>query len=144
MPLIRYRVGDRATRTMLGNACACGRCLPLIESIDGRTDDVLVTRDGRQIGRLDPVFKADLRVSEAQIIQESLDLIVVKYVPANGFNEQDSESIANRLRERMGAVEIQFEAVESIPRGANGKFRAVVSKLSTADRGTAPSASASN
>lgn len=132
MPLIRYRVGDRASLPKESH-CACGRTLPLMDSIEGRVDDILVTVDGRRIGRLDPVFKADLPISEAQIIQDARDRIRIRYVPTAGCNGETRESLAERLRARVGSVTIVFEEVEQIPRTANGKFRAVVNKVPPED-----------
>ena len=126
MPLIRYRVGDRITLAPREERCSCGRLLPLVKRIEGRSDDVLYTRDGRQVGRLDPVFKASLAVREAQIIQESLDCIRVFYVAAPGFTAADASSIRSQIRQRIGDVEVLLEPVASIPRERNGKFRSVV------------------
>jgi phenylacetate-CoA ligase len=130
MPLIRYEVGDRASFSSFSpeNSCPCGRTLPTLGSIEGRSDDVLLTRDGRRIGRLDPVFKADLPVREAQIIQETRERVTVRYVPAPGCTPGALNGLAARLRERLGDVDVRFEAVTEIPRSANGKFRAVISK----------------
>jgi phenylacetate-CoA ligase len=128
MPLIRYDVGDRgflSTET----ACACGRKLPILGGIEGRKDDVLLTKDGRRIGRLDPVFKADLPIREAQIVQERLDRVLVRYVPAPGCSTNDLSLLVERLRERLGEMEIVLKEVQKIPRMANGKFRAVVSNI---------------
>ncbi|MBI2374222.1 MAG: phenylacetate--CoA ligase family protein [Deltaproteobacteria bacterium] len=129
MPLVRYRVGDRGRLAAPEATCACGRTLPILEAIDGRADDVLFTRDGRRIGRLDPVFKADLPIREAQIVQEALDRIVVRLVPTRGFGSEHEASIADRLRERLGDVAVVFEHLDEVPRTSSGKFRAVVSKL---------------
>ena len=129
MPLIRYRVGDRISLRAADASCTCGRTLPLLDSIEGRADDVLYTADGRRIGRLDPVFKANLPVREAQIIQEALDRIRVRYVPTPEFTPATGRSIAERLQARMGDVHVILESVEKVPRGANGKFRAVVCNL---------------
>lgn len=129
MPLIRYRVGDSVKLSLEHQDCACGRTLPVLESVEGRTDDILYTADGRRIGRLDPVFKAELPVREAQIVQEALDLVRVRFVPASGFNAASGLSIVQRLQERMGDVRVILEEVESLPRGANGKFRAVICNL---------------
>jgi phenylacetate-CoA ligase len=128
MPLIRYRTGDRVS---LGGStnCACGRTLPLLEAIEGRCDDVLYTRDGRRVGRLDPVFKASLPIQEAQIVQEALERIRVLYVPDAGWSEKAGAELRRLVRDRMGDVEVVLESVERVPRGANGKFRAVVCKL---------------
>jgi phenylacetate-CoA ligase len=129
MPLIRYEVGDLGAVAPAGEACPCGRRLPILTRLEGRSDDVIVTRDGRRVGRLDPVFKADLMLKEAQIVQESLDTLVVRLVAAPGFTERHAGELLERLRDRVGAMGIRLERVESIPRSANGKFRAVVSHL---------------
>ena len=127
MPLIRYEVGD--TGSFSANTCPCGRNLPVVNEIEGRSDDLLVTVDGRRIGRLDPIFKSDLPIHEAQIIQKTLKTIIVKLVPDGEFNRRTSELIADRLRERMGEVTINFEIVEKIPRTSNGKLRAVICEM---------------
>ncbi len=135
MPLIRYRIGDRATLASNAEAvCECGRSLPQIESLEGRMDDVLVTRDGRQVGRLDPAFKGSMPLHEAQIIQESLDQVRVLYVPAPGFTGTDKTLIARMIKEYMGDVDVVMEEVAQVPRERNGKFRAVVSKVSLKQR----------
>lgn len=132
MPLIRYRVGDRAVLRPRGEKCLCGRSLPLLASIDGRCDDMLFTRDGRAIGRLDPVFKQHLPVLEAQIIQESLEEVRVLYVPAPGFDSEAGQSIIDRLRERLGDIHVTLEERTELPRTSNGKFRAVISHVKRA------------
>ena len=71
MPLIRYRTGDRCSLGAEQADCPCGRTLPLLGSIEGRCDDIIYTRDGRRVGRLDPIFKASLPSQEAQIVQET-------------------------------------------------------------------------
>jgi len=129
MPLIRYRVGDRGSIAPADTSCACGRTLPILGSVEGRVDDVLYTSDGRRIGRLDPVFKAHLPVREAQIIQETLDRVRVRYVPAPNFTPDAGRSIIERLQARMGSLEVILEEVSDVPRTANGKFRAVVSHI---------------
>ncbi len=139
MPLIRYRVGDRAAVPAAAAGCACGRTLPRLSSIEGRTDDVVYTRDGRAVGRLDPVFKGNLALHEAQLIQETVDRMRVRYVPAPGFSTRDERIIRDGLRERLGEIEVVFEPVAAIERGANGKFRAVVSKVRPAPIGVGAS-----
>jgi phenylacetate-CoA ligase len=131
MPLIRYKTGDRGVLADDSGSCPCGRTLPLVKSIEGRADDVLQTIDGRRIGRLDPLFKGDLRIHEAQIIQEALNRVRVRYVPTADFKPKHEVLMANRLRERMGSVDVVMESLSEIPRGANGKFRAVISKVTS-------------
>lgn len=132
MPLIRYRVGDRGR--LSNEKCECGKGLPLIDRIDGRSDDVLFTADGRRVGRLDPVFKDNLPIREAQIIQESLGEIRVKYAPADDFSNAALAKLAGRIRERMGDVRVEFEEVNAIPRTSRGKFRAVICNIDAEER----------
>jgi phenylacetate-CoA ligase len=129
MPLIRYRVGDSGILSAVNEACSCGRTLPTLASIEGRTDDLLYTSDGRRIGRLDPVFKTQLPVREAQIIQEAIGKIRVRYVPTADFTPAVARSIVQRLQERLGTVEVLLERVDEVPRERNGKFRAVLCNL---------------
>lgn len=114
----------------VSEACKCRRTLPLMGAVEGRISDVLYTRDGRRIGRLSPVFKGDLAIREAQIVQETLDCVRVKVVPTSHFASRHERVIVERLKERMGEVEVLIERVSEIPRGAGGKFRAVICKLS--------------
>jgi phenylacetate-CoA ligase len=134
MPLIRYRVGDCGQLEASSAVCECGRTLPVIKALDGRADDILYTMDGRAVGRLDPVFKSRLPISEAQIVQETLDRIRVRYVATEGFTSAHGQSLADRIRERMGPVNVVLDEVKAIPRTANGKFRAVVCDLSAEER----------
>jgi phenylacetate-CoA ligase len=130
MPLIRYRIGDTA---VVGDGpCQCGNTSPTLKLIVGRVEDVVLTPEGRRVGRLDHVFKDLENVYEAQIIQDEIDRIVVRVVPRRGFDQKDERVLLDELRLRLGeGVQIRIETVEAIPRTKNGKFRFVVSSLAT-------------
>ncbi|RMH19052.1 MAG: phenylacetate--CoA ligase family protein [Acidobacteria bacterium] len=129
MPLVRYDTGDVGALAAGDEPCTCGRRLPRLASVEGRADDLLRTPDGRVVGRLDPVFKADLPIREAQIVQRAIDRVEVKVVPAAGYDAACAAQIADRLSQRLGPeVAVDVVAVAAIPRIA-GKFRAVVSEL---------------
>lgn len=130
MPLIRYRLGDRAALAPEGEHCACGRAMPLVARVVGRTDDILYVPERGYVGRLDPVFKGDMPLIEAQIIQEALERVVVKLVPAEGWDDEQQAVLMENLRAKLGVrATIEVEIVPEIPRGANGKFKAVVSRV---------------
>lgn len=129
MPLIRYRLGDTA---ILGSSqsCDCGRVMPRVERITGRVDDILFVPERGYVGRLDPAFKGLSEIIEAQIIQESLENIRVLIVPGAGFGENQEHKLRDNLQTKLGCrVNLEFEQVNSIPRGSNGKFRSVVSNV---------------
>ena len=130
MPLVRYDSGDRLTAPSRSASCPCGRTLPHFGTVEGRADDVIVTPDGREVGRLDPVFKADLPVAEAQIHQASRERLIVRVVPLPGFDSSAETEITTRLRDRVGKdMTVDIEPVAAIARTANGKFRAVTSDV---------------
>jgi len=131
MPLVRYAVGDRGQTDAPASPCACGRRLPVFSAIEGRSNDLLVAPDGRRVFWVNPVFYG-LAIREAQIVQETADVLRVRVVPAAGFGAGQRAEIEERLRARMGAVRVLFEECEAIPRGPNGKFKAVVCRVSPA------------
>jgi len=130
MPLIRYRTGDLVRPAAQGERCVCGRALPLIESVAGRTDDAIKLPDGRVIGRLDHIFKAVGGIIEAQIRQDRGDEVTILVVPAATFSERDKEILQRNARERLGeVVSIEIRLVDAIQRTANGKLRGVVCNI---------------
>lgn len=126
MPLVRYEVGDRGQLSAL--QCSCGRSLPLLDRIEGRLNDLITTSDGRRIFWVNPIFYG-LPIREAQIIQENLEYVRVRFVPAPDYHDQDGKALTKRLRDRVGDMEITLEKVAHIPRSSSGKLRAVVSKV---------------
>jgi phenylacetate-CoA ligase len=128
MPLIRYEVGDRGSVGFSELTCACRKTLPIQASIEGRSNDLILTADGRRIFWLNPVFYG-LAVREAQVIQQALDKIRVLYVPSSESSPDTGPLIIKRLRERLGNVTVILDQVHKVPRGANGKFRPIVSQL---------------
>jgi phenylacetate-CoA ligase len=137
MPLIRYEIGDTAVRT--DAICPCGRHFPALGGIIGRIDDTIVTPDGRHVGRLDPIFKGVSGIRETQIVQERIDRIVVKMVRGEGFEPSAAQVIIEELRKRVGeGVALELSYVDRVERTSSGKFRSVVSRVSTgAGPGTA-------
>jgi phenylacetate-CoA ligase len=131
MPLVRYRVGDRMVLDGTGKPCPCGRHLPVIRAIEGRISDMLFTAAGARISpsAMEAIFDFDAPLAESQIVQESINRLLVRYVPLSGRDEAFERRLCDRIRERMGDVDIQVEVVPEIPRGPNGKFRAVICKL---------------
>jgi len=127
-PLIRYKIGDLAKPSM--QLCPCGRALPLVSEVIGRMDDVLITKNGAYLGRLDHIFKETHNIKESQVIQESADKVLVRVVPWSGYSEKDSKHLLNEFSKRLGeGMEIQIQIVNKIEREKNGKFKAVISKV---------------
>jgi phenylacetate-CoA ligase len=132
-PLIRYEIGD-AVAWSEQIACACGRAMPLIRSIEGRIEDMCYTRDGRAVLRFDTVFKGIESIREAQVVQESLERFVIYVVPTTAYSAADRARLIENMKLHVGTVETEIQPVESIPRTPGGKFKPVVSKVSSPGR----------
>jgi phenylacetate-CoA ligase len=127
MPLIRYRTGDLATWEA-GGPCACGRSFRSLRGIQGRIEDIVVTPDGRHVGRLDAAFKYSPGIRLSRIVQESTAEIRVDIVKAATYSRADEDAVERELRARLGeAIGIRYNFVDTIPPGRNGKIKFVVS-----------------
>lgn len=127
MPLIRYRIGDRAV--LSEKQCECGNTFPVVARVIGRMDDVIVTPDGRRVGRLSPVLKG-FPVKEAQYIQSNINELVVQVVKGTGYTSTTDGQIINELRKRLGIeINIQIIYIDKIERSKGGKYRSIVSNL---------------
>lgn len=131
-PFIRYRTGDVAV--LDESSCRCGRGLPLIREIQGRTTDFVVARDGTVMHGLALVYVVrDLPgVKQFKIVQESLDHTRVLVVCGAGFAPEYVEQIRHGMVQRLGAgVRVDVEMVAGIPAEKSGKFRYVMSKVTS-------------
>jgi len=133
MPFIRYRLADCGRLPADDEPCPCGRTLPLIASLDGRTNDLLLTRDGRRVAWMNPVLYG-IPVRQTQFVQESLDRILVRCVAGPEFTAESKQTIVDRVRARMGDVQVVLQEVTEIPRSANGKVRSVICEVPAAER----------
>jgi phenylacetate-CoA ligase len=128
-PFIRYEVGDTAVWDE-GASCACGRQSTVLRRIEGRCDDYVVTPEGARIARLDYLFKDALNVKEAQIVQDRLGEIKIIAVRRDAYDTKDEQALRRDIKTWLSpSLAVHFEYVDEVPREANGKFRAVLSRL---------------
>ena len=134
MPFIRYRVGDMAVPS--GKKCPCGRNFPLLERIEGRTADYLVTSDGMLVSGISLTENLATLIpglEQMQIIQESPGFLRLRIVPGEGFDERSTRVIASLMQKRFGpAMRYEIEFVNEIAPEPSGKFRFVISKVAPA------------
>ena len=129
-PFIRYRTGDVG---VLGPAtCPCGRGLPILDEIQGRTTDFVVAKDGTLMHGLAFIYTLrDLPgVAQFKILQQSLERTDVQIVQGPGWEAANVDRIRSAFGRRLGEdVDVRVEAVERISPEASGKYRYVVSKV---------------
>lgn len=132
-PFIRYKTGDIAA---LDSApCACGRGLPVLKYIEGRTTDFVVAANGTMMHGLALIYI--LReldgIEEFKIIQETKLHTRIQIVPSinKAVPEVLKDKIIRGFKARLGdEVVIDLETVSQIEAEKSGKFRYVISKVS--------------
>jgi phenylacetate-CoA ligase len=133
MPFIRYRVGDVAT--IAKTPCSCGNPSLSALAIDGRSEDFVLTHDGVRLGRLDHLFKDMYAIRESQILQDRPGRMKIRIVRAPEYGMADEEQLLRECSKRMGGnMDVELDYVDSIPRNAAGKFRAVINTIPDAQR----------
>jgi phenylacetate-CoA ligase len=129
-PFIRYATGDMGA--LSPGLCSCGRALPMLERIDGRSNDSIVAPDGRIINSLALVYT--LReiegIEQFRIRQKALDCFHVQIVCNDRYRTEGEARVradwTQLLRSRL---DVRFEYLASLPAERMGKFRHVVSEV---------------
>ena len=127
-PFIRYRTGDIG---VLGKTpCSCGRGLPLLQDIQGRSTDFVVAADGTVMHGLSLIYiLRDLPgVKFFKVVQESRALTRVQLVTDEAFEQGSIAKIVTGFKQRLGAdVQVVVDLVNNIPAEKSGKFRYIIS-----------------
>ena len=131
MPLIRYQVGDVVVPS--NRMCKCGRGLPLLERIEGREADYVVTPAGNFISGISLTENfANLipGTAQVQIVQETITQLRIRLVTDDTFGDSSRRKIAELVRDTFGeSVQHDVELVDAIPQEASGKYRFCISKV---------------
>ncbi|MFO0904072.1 MAG: hypothetical protein U0939_13795 [Pirellulales bacterium] len=131
MPMIRYVTGDQAIAGF--GVCPCGRGLPTLSEVRGRTVDTIQTPDGRQVpGAFFPHLMKDFAgVRQFQVVQSTREQLELRVVLGDEWRDESRTEILRRVRRAVGEqVELAWRPVEHIPLTSAGKHRVVVSELS--------------
>lgn len=130
MPFIRYDLGD--TAILSDRKCSCGRGLPLLERIEGRTDDFLVCASGRVFSppRVVGQFRLLPGVSQFKAVQEKAGEVTIQVVPKQGY----SGGLEKKVREVMAGLfgnelAVKVTILDRMPPDPSGKLRSVVSNV---------------
>lgn len=131
MPLIRYKIGDvgKASKT---NQCPCGRGFMLMESIEGRDSDIIITPSGKRliVHFFTGIFEYSTSIDTFQVVQEKKDEILVKIVPKKHFKLTDWENIKREIKEKGDPdLKIRMQIVKQIKLEKSNKRRFVISNL---------------
>ena len=130
MPIIRYDIGDIGK--FKNKPCSCGMPFPLLDSVSGRTLDIVKTPNGNKLGgtfwtlllREKGVFK------NFQVIQKKIDHIEIHFVATKKFNKNVLNYFEEQIIKKGGdKIQIYFYEVEEIKKTKSGKNRYVISNI---------------
>jgi phenylacetate-coenzyme A ligase PaaK-like adenylate-forming protein len=100
--------------------------LPLIEQIEGRVSDSIVTPDGREVMMAGNILAYIPDVIEGQVRQERPGEVELLLVMARG-GQLNIESAKRAVTDHLGcAMQVSVHCVAAVPRTASGKLRPVV------------------
>jgi phenylacetate-CoA ligase len=130
MPLVRYVNGDYAE---VGEPCDCGRGLPVLKRVVGRTRNMLTLPDGRRLWprlRLS-TFDRFALIRQFQFVQKSHSRIEGRLVADRPLTSAEEERLRALVLDRIGyaGFEVAFSYHDHIARSAGGKFEDFKSEI---------------
>jgi len=129
-PVIRYDIGDYA---VAGDACRCGRGLPVLDRILGRFRNMLTLPDGRRVWPLlsEARYRPLAPVRQYQVVQTSRAALEVRLVVERPLSAEEEERLRAMVLESIGhaGFDLAFTYHDSIPRSAGGKFEDFKSEI---------------
>jgi phenylacetate-CoA ligase len=135
MPFINYATGDGA---VAGAPCPCGRGLPTLARIEGRTGEVISTLGGREISGVALgqflAFVAGIipYVREYQAVQRAVDEVSLRVVPTPDFDNAFRVTLERELGRFLGpGMTVTVDVVTEIPLEPSGK-RLIIKPLAGA------------
>ena len=131
-PFIRTDIGDV---TIPGEPCACGRGLPVLKRVLGKTRNFIIRPTGERVyPSVAHAFHAIAAVRQFQLAQTSLEVIEIKLVVTRPLTPGEETALKETINQNFGyPFELPIAYVDEIPRDASGKFRDVRSEVPGAD-----------
>jgi len=129
MPLLRYELGDYAE---VGEPCTCGRHLPVLKRILGRSRNILTLPNGDQLWpRLSELHYGEIApIRQFQMVQKTPNSLEVKLVPKRAITAEEEAQLRALIVSRIGhPFAIKFSYHTDIPRSATGKYEDFRSEL---------------
>jgi phenylacetate-CoA ligase len=131
MPLIRYKLGD--VGTVSETNCDCGRTLPLLGSVAGRSGDFFVNQEGGKIHGeyFTHLFYELPQVKQFQMIQESLELVNLIIVETSEQSDKRYlDPVISKTQEMLGSnVQVDIQYAQQIKPTSTGKLLFTISKV---------------
>ncbi len=130
MPFIRYKIGDYAETA--DGPCPCGRTLPALKRILGRSRNMFKRPDGSYVwpNVLSRVFNEFIPHRQFRFVQKSATGVELIYVPRDENQSEDRAAMLAYARERLFAkVELTYTRASEIARHGSGKFEDYICEI---------------
>lgn len=130
MPFIRYKNRDMAV--LSSERCACGRGLPLLQEITGRTNDFLVSADGQFVHSefFAYLFRVKPQVVRYQVRQPDRQHLDIRLVCNQAVDQAWLDGVRREVQERFGeGMAVTVQVVDEIALTPAGKHRYIVSDV---------------
>ena len=121
-PLIRYDIRDYAE---LGAPCACGRGLPVLSRILGRTRNMVHLPSGQKYWPLIGLTRVQKFpfIRQAQVVQETFSSLRVNLIVSRTVTAAEEKNLIAHFQNAFGhPFDVHLNYVEDIPRSTGGKF----------------------
>ena len=130
-PFIRADIGDV---TILGAPCQCGRGLPVLERVLGKSRNFIVRPTGERVfPTLSREISAIAPVRQFQCVQTTLEMIEMKLVVTRPLTPDEGRALKDAVHHSFGyPFEVSIAYVDDIPRDPSGKFRDIYSEVAGA------------
>ena len=130
MPFIRYKNGDMAIYEK--RSCVCGRGLPCLKEIVGRTNDYLVSADGKFIHSefFAYIFRVRPEIARYQVYQPDQKRLEVQLTCNRPVSEAWLADARADIQDRFGkSMRVSLRIVDRIKLTPSGKHRYIISDV---------------
>lgn len=130
MPFIRYKIGDFAE--VAEQPCQCGRTLPGLKRIMGRSRNMFRRPDGAYIwpNVLSRVFNEFVPHRQFRFVQKAPTEVELIYVPRSDDQLENRDAMLAYARERLfPEVRLSFTRAAEIQRLGRGKFEDYIRRI---------------
>ncbi len=134
MPLIRYDTDDQSS--FATGYCGCGRSLPRLRAVTGKTGNTIYTTSGRRISplALRSSSLAGLGIRQFQFVQNQIDQVTVKIVPETSLDQDACASLCKTIETHYRSVlgeelRVYVVMVDRIDPTPAGKHLFLISKV---------------
>jgi phenylacetate-CoA ligase len=132
MPLIRYRIGDYGV--LSERRCRCGSPFPILEELQGRTNDAIETRSGLSVTGHEFYngFRPLEYLDRCQFVQRTPGALEARIQPNDRFDAAAEDEVLQILRRLThDDMDISLVQTDSFPPPKSGKFKLLVRQVAS-------------